>query len=74
MPRTSRELVRATFNLAVAGVCLSVAVAVVARFLGSAGAAHETFVVGFSVTTLCCVIALVLAVVAKLIEAADPPG
>jgi hypothetical protein len=68
MPRTSRELVRATFDLAVVGA------AIVARFLGSSGAAHETFVIGFSVTMLCCVTGLVLAVVAKLVEAADPPG
>ena len=74
MPRTSRELVRATFDLAVVGAALSAGAAIVARFLGSSGAAHETFVIGFSVTMLCCVIGLVLAVVAKLVEAADPPG
>lgn len=74
MPRTSRELVRATLDLAVVGTCLSAGAAIVVRFLGSAGAAHETFVIGFSVTMLCCVIALVLAVVAKLVETADPPG
>ncbi|WP_159541724.1 hypothetical protein [Aeromicrobium sp. 9AM] len=72
MTRTSRELVRSTLDLAIVGTCLSAVAALVARFLGSAGGAHETFVIGFSITMLCCVIALVLAVVAKLIEAADP--